>query len=244
MSKHGKLVALFALTVLIGVLGGCSRKDDVVVAAPTLTCTDIVVLENDTIDFKKYCAIAPADAVLTVNEPDMTVGEHTVGYTLRNPRTNGFTTGTITYTVNKYIPECPPNASYNEETEQCECNDRYTDREGVCVLIPECGPGYQYNEETNSCDLIPSSEPKPKPTPTPTPTPNPKPEPSPSPAPSPKPDPKPSQTTEKKEFKAKGNSQKALDAAYDACVLFCDDYGTCSCYVNADKTGYIAEYKK
>ncbi len=198
------------------------------------------------------------------------IGEHTLSVLITDSEHNNFTLEEIAYIVVKPVPECPENAVYDEETEKCACIEGYVDTGSgemvVCELKAVCGEGYSYRESDNTCvKNKPASTPAPsKPSQTQTPsngqsqpspsqettvpetTPEPPSqpaEPEPTPAPQPtaesQPTPPPSSSGSKTCVPA-GNSQQALDDAYNACALECSGHGNCEVYW--DGSAYVANW--
>ncbi len=225
-----KVKLLLTISLLLVFTFGCQNKEvEIKYKSPRIFCTDIEYYSNENPNIMNYCTLEPANAVLILDGKLTTdVGEHTVGYTISDGEHNNFTVGTLSYKVIKYIPPCPENATYNEETEKCECNSGYVSIHNVCELKVTCGAGYQYNASTNTCDLIPKSN-------TGTSTNN---------------------GGNTGNTNTGGNSNKShgtkdfmftdgynIDSAYNACVLQGSQYGSYSCTPLRDSEGFYIGYR-
>lgn len=157
MMKKRRFLPLLT-AVLLFTLSGCNATvtEDEKLHSPRVFCTEISYYNNEKPEIRKYCTLQPSDSVLSLSEELSTeTGSHTVSYVISDGQHNNFTTGTLNYTVQKYIPPCPDNATYNEETERCECNSGYVSIHGSCELKVTCSSGYKYNESTNTCEIQP-----------------------------------------------------------------------------------------
>ena len=155
-----KVNLAFCLVCYI-VLTSCAKQEEssemtVKYRAPRMYCTKISYYSNETPEIHKYCTLQPEGALLTLeDELSDEVGTHTVNYTISDGEHNNFTVGTLSYEVLKYIPACQANATYDEDTERCECNDGYVSIHGACELKETCDSGYKYNQSTNTCEIQP-----------------------------------------------------------------------------------------
>ncbi len=231
---------------------------------------DITIEQNEELDIGDYCTVIPEDSVISVQgEADTSfTGKHTLSVIVTDCKHNNFTLEEIAYIVVKPVPVCPENASYDEESESCICKEGYVDigdGELICEPKAVCDAGYWYRESDNTCvKSNPSSTPAPskpsqatfpnneqsqpspqeKSTPEPVSEPPSQPiEPEPTPAPQPtaeiQPTPSPS-TSGSRTCVPAGNSQQALDDAYNACALECSGHGNCEVYW--DGSAYVANW--
>ena len=267
INKITKFITILAMTIL---LVSCSKPQEVEYIEPiTIECNSISLDLGADFKLQDHCKILPETTLVSYqNEPEMQdLGTHTLRVILSDGKHNNLVIKDIDYEIVKPIPECPENSEYDEESEACICSQGYVNRNGeklspACELKAVCSYGYYYNEKTNSCyrrqtqqtvTQTPSQESTASNTPsdsssgssssgssTQASNPEPTPQPQPTPTPEPQPDPQPSGGAGSRTCSPSGNSQEALDAAYNACVAECGSHGNCSVYW--DGSSYVASW--
>ena len=151
-----KLITVAMITLLIS---ACSKTTEVEYIEPiTIDCGNVISLDSGTkLNLFDHCKITPETTLISFqNEPEIdVVGKHTARIILSDGKHNNLVIKDIDYEILKPIPECPENATYDEESEKCICNEGYvnmgTEEECACELKAVCQYGYSYNAKTNTC---------------------------------------------------------------------------------------------